>query len=135
MGEHDFASFATSGSRRQTTVRTILRLEVSRDYDEIHIDVEGTGFLYNQVRNTVGTLLEIGRGHWPPEHMATILAAHDRSSAGPTAPARGLCLQWVHYDLPALEAREAEFTAPGLAEQAAVAAAAPPPADDDEVES
>jgi tRNA U38,U39,U40 pseudouridine synthase TruA len=63
------------------------------------IDVEGTGFLYNQVRNMVGTLIEIGRGHWEPAYAAEVLAGCDRSKGGPTAPARGLCLQWVRYDL------------------------------------
>jgi tRNA pseudouridine38-40 synthase len=99
VGTHDFAGFATKGSERETTVRTILHLGVSRRYEEVHVDVEGTGFLYNQVRNIVGTLLEVGRGHWPPERIDQILAACDRSLAGPTAPARGLCLQWVRYDL------------------------------------
>lgn len=99
VGTHDFAGFASKGSERETTVRTILRADVFRRYDEVFVDVEGTGFLYNQVRNIVGTLLEIGRGHWPPERIDEILAARDRGLAGPTAPARGLCLQWVKYDL------------------------------------
>lgn len=104
VGEHDFAGFATSGSQRLTTVRRILRLEVRRRYQEVSVDVEGTGFLYNMVRNIVGTLIEVGRGHWPPERMQTIIAGRDRSQAGPTAPARGLCLEWIRYDLPALRA-------------------------------
>jgi tRNA pseudouridine38-40 synthase len=99
VGTHDFAGFASKGSERETTVRTILRADVFRRYDEVFVDVEGTGFLYNQVRNIVGTLLEIGRGHWPPKRIDEILAACDRGLAGPTAPARGLCLQWVQYDL------------------------------------
>lgn len=99
IGTHDFAGFATSGSERETTVRTVLRVDVSQHFEEVNVDVEGTGFLYNQVRNMVGTLLEIGRGHWPPERIDEILAAADRRLAGPTAPARGLCMQWVRYDL------------------------------------
>jgi len=99
VGEHDFAGFASKGSDRETTVRTILRLDVYRHYSEIHIDTEGTGFLYNQVRNIAGTLVEIGRGHWEPPCVDEILASGDRSKAGPTAPARGLCLQWVRYDM------------------------------------
>lgn len=106
-GEHDFAAFATRGSPRQSTVRRIFHLDVYRHGNHIYVDVEGNGFLYNQVRNIVGTLVEVGRGHWPPEQMVDILASGDRSQAGPTAPARGLCLQWVRYDLPALESREA----------------------------
>ena len=67
------------------------------DVHEVLIDVEGDGFLYNQVRNMVGTLVEVGRGHWPPERVPEILASRDRRQAGPTAPPHGLCLQWVRY--------------------------------------
>lgn len=97
VGTHDFAAFASQGAPRATTVRTVRRISVQRRFDEVQIDVEGDGFLYNQVRNMVGTLVEIGRGHWEPERVAAILAARDRRQAGPTAPAHGLCLQWVRY--------------------------------------
>ena len=99
VGTHDFAAFATSGHQRLTTVRTVLRCEIHRHFDEVRIDVEGTGFLYNQVRNMVGTLIEVGRGHWSADRVPAILASKDRSQAGPTVPARGLCLEWIRYDL------------------------------------
>lgn len=102
VGTHDFTSFASKGNKRLSNVRTVLRIDVYRVGWEVRIDVEGTGFLYNQVRNLVGTLLEMGSGHWPVERAAEILAARDRSQAGPTAPARGLCMQWVKYDIPNL---------------------------------
>ena len=100
VGEHDFAAVASKGrgTPRQTTVRTVLGVGVFRHGDELRVDVEGTGFLYNQVRNMVGTLIEVGRGRWAPDRVRDILASRERASAGPTAPARGLCLQWVHYD-------------------------------------
>ncbi len=97
VGTHDFAGFASAGSPRASTVRTIRRLEVLRRYDEVVLDVEGDGFLYNQVRNIVGTLVEVGRGHWPVERMREVLTTCDRRRAGPTAPPQGLCLQWVQY--------------------------------------
>ena len=97
VGTHDFAAMASKGSERLSTVRTVLRCEVYRRYDELRLDIEGRGFLYNQVRNMVGTLLEVGRGHWEPERVGEIMASGDRSQAGPTAPAKGLCLQWVRY--------------------------------------
>jgi tRNA pseudouridine38-40 synthase len=97
VGTHDFAGFASQGSPRDTTVRTVYRLGVARVGDELQIDVEGNGFLYHQVRNMVGTLVEIGRGHWPPQRVSEILAARDRRLAGPTAPPQGLCLEWVRY--------------------------------------
>jgi len=97
VGTHDFAAFAGRGSPRESTVRAIRRFDIRRSYDELLIDVDGDGFLYNQVRNMVGTLVEIGRGHWPAERMSAILASRDRRTAGPTAPPHGLCLQWVRY--------------------------------------
>ncbi|MCG3129079.1 MAG: tRNA pseudouridine synthase A [Phycisphaerae bacterium] len=97
IGRHDFAGFASQGSPRATTVRTISRVDVRRVGREVLIDVAGDGFLYRQVRNMVGTLLEIARGHWPEERISEVLASGDRRLAGPTAAARGLCLQWVRY--------------------------------------
>ncbi len=98
VGEKDFAAMAGKGGNvRETTVRTVLRCDVERHYDEVRIDVEGTGFLYKQVRTMVGTLLNVGRGYWEPQRVAEILASKDRMLAGPTVPARGLCLRWVKY--------------------------------------
>ncbi|HQL54275.1 MAG TPA: tRNA pseudouridine(38-40) synthase TruA [Phycisphaerae bacterium] len=100
VGTHDFAAFASQGSPRASTVRRVRRIEIARRFHEVWIDVEGDGFLYNQVRNMVGTLVEVGRGHWPPERVPEILAGRERSAAGPTAPPHGLCLQWVRYGPP-----------------------------------
>ncbi len=97
VGTHDFAAFASAGTPRRTTVRTLHRLQVRRHFNTVLIDAEGGGFLYNQVRNMVGTLVEVGRGHWPVERVAEILASRDRRQAGPTAPAHGLCLEWIRY--------------------------------------
>jgi len=97
VGEMDFSTMASAGCVRETMVRTVLRCDITRHYDEIAIDVEGRGFLYNQVRNMVGTLIEVGRGRWEPERVKNILESRDRKEAGPTAPAHGLCLQWVCY--------------------------------------
>jgi tRNA pseudouridine38-40 synthase len=96
-GSHDFAAFASAGSPRGHTVRTVRRVHVRRRFNTVAIDVEGTGFLYNQVRNMAGTLVEVGRGHWPAERVAEILDSRERRNAGPTAPAHGLCLQWIKY--------------------------------------
>lgn len=97
VGELDFAALAGSGCDKLTTVRTVLRCEIYRHLEEIRVDVEGRGFLYNQVRNMVGTLLNVGIGRWAVDCIPGILAGRERSKAGPTAPARGLCLQWVRY--------------------------------------
>lgn len=103
-GTHDFTSMASRGNKRDNNIRTILSFDVYRFGREIRFDVHGTGFIYNQVRNMVGTLLEVGRGRWPSDEVERIITAKNRSLAGPTAPARGLCMQWVRYDLPAVPA-------------------------------
>lgn len=97
IGKRDFAGFASAGSPRRSTIRNVFSVGIEQRDDQIIIDVEGDGFLYNQVRNMVGTLVEIGRGRWTHERIATILKECDRSLAGPTAPARGLCLEWIRY--------------------------------------
>jgi len=96
-GTHDFKGFASSTEGRKTTVRTVRRCEVAEDGCEIHVTVEGDGFLYNMVRNIVGTLIEIGRGRWGPDRIDRILASCDRRDAGPTAPPDGLSLLCVYY--------------------------------------
>jgi tRNA pseudouridine38-40 synthase len=97
VGTHDFVGFATSGELRENTVRTVFRCEVAEAGGEITVSVQGDGFLYNMVRNIVGTLVEIGRGRWQPSRIARILETCDRRDAGPTAPPDGLTLVCVHY--------------------------------------
>ena len=97
VGRHDFRSFETGGSPRENTEREIFRLDVTDTGRELHVDVEGDGFLYRMVRNLVGTLTEVGRGHRTPEWVAEVLDAKDRAAAGPCAPAKGLCLMEVRY--------------------------------------
>ncbi|MGB8225312.1 MAG: tRNA pseudouridine(38-40) synthase TruA [Sedimentisphaerales bacterium] len=97
IGEKDFKSFATACDKRSSSIRTIFRCDVSQNGEWIYIEVEANGFLYNMVRNIVGTLVEIGRGHWQPDKIEKILEAKSRSAAGPIAPATGLCLMWIKY--------------------------------------
>lgn len=97
IGEHDFKSFCSVKTQVTDTVRTIYRLEVSKTDDIIMITVAGNGFLYNMVRIIAGTLMEIGRGAYPPEQIIRILQSCDRSTAGPTAPALGLSLLKIEY--------------------------------------
>lgn len=96
-GEHDFKSFCATAAVVETTVRTIYELTVSRQEDIITIRVTGNGFLYNMVRIIAGTLLQAGMGMIEPEEIKTILAAKDRSTAGPTAPAQGLTMIGIEY--------------------------------------
>jgi tRNA pseudouridine38-40 synthase len=115
VGEHDFTSFAAvdpdlaSRSREEesdneplTAVRTISTSDWERRETEagqlLVYRVRGNGFLHHMVRNLVGTMIDVGRGYLGPETIPGILAARNRSAAGPTAPARGLFLHSVEYD-------------------------------------
>lgn len=98
VGEHDFASFCSSGSQVQTTIRTVYDLEVTKEQDIITIRICGNGFLYNMVRIIAGTLLKVGLKVYPPEHVKEIIEAKDRNAAGPKAPARGLTLVGIEYE-------------------------------------
>ena len=95
VGEHDFASFARPGHKREHTVRTILACDVHWRKPKLIIGVEGTGFLWNMVRIMVGTLVEVGVGRFEPDEIPAMLAAKDRNAAGSTAPPHGLYLQWI----------------------------------------
>lgn len=97
IGTHDFAGFAAAGHGRSHTVRTIHDCRILRDPPELHVLVEGDGFLYNMVRIIVGTLVEVGRGRFTPDIINHVLDTKDRSLGGPTLPARGLCLEWIKY--------------------------------------
>ena len=97
-GKHDFKSFCGNGRMKKPTVRIVDQIEIRTHKDTVTFTVHGNGFLQNMVRILVGTLLEVGRGAYPPEHVLEILEAKDRRLAGPTAPAAGLCLMKVDYD-------------------------------------
>ena len=97
IGKKDFKSFASAADQRESSVRTITLCQVEQKRDVIKISVAADGFLYNMVRNIVGTLVEIGRGRWEPEIIKDIFATKDRNAAGPIAPARGLCLMEIFY--------------------------------------
>lgn len=96
LGEHDFFSFQSAGSPRENTVRTIRVLSVNckphMDGNLFTFEIEANGFLYNMVRNIVGTLVHVGVGDEKPDWIADVLAAKDRRVAGATAPPQGLCL-------------------------------------------
>jgi tRNA pseudouridine38-40 synthase len=97
VGTRDYASFQTSGSSARTSIRTVYYLGVEAEGGIIKFIIRANGFLYNMVRNIVGTLLEVGKGKLMVEEIVAILAARDRSEAGPTAPAKGLYLVGVDY--------------------------------------
>lgn len=96
-GEHDFSSFRAAGCDARSPVRYVHHIRVERRGDLLCLEVKGNAFLRQMVRNIVGTLVEVGRGRQPADWVAEVLAARDRNTAGPTAPAHGLFLQHVEY--------------------------------------
>ena len=123
VGTHDFTSFAASDPERSariaeaeaevddprfpqnkgepgapSNVRTIHSSQWARTSEELVYTVRGNGFLHHMVRNLVGTFLQVGKGALRMEDVPTLVAARDRSAAGPTAPACGLYLVSVEYE-------------------------------------
>jgi len=93
LGRHDFAAFAAGESGQ----RTVTRAEWTAEGSVLHFSIESDAFLRGMVRGIVGTLLWAGRGRVTPERVAAILDSRDRGLAGPSAPAKGLCLVAVRY--------------------------------------
>lgn len=97
VGRHDFAAFRASNCVAKTTTRRMDSVEIKQTGDFITIDVVGEGFLKYMVRVMSGTLVDVGRGRFSPEHVEQLLREGDRKKAGVTAPACGLCLIRVYY--------------------------------------
>lgn len=102
VGEHDFKSFCKAASAvGKPTHRCVMSLAVSEEREcgepVTCIDVTGNAFLHSMVRTIAGTLVEVGRGHRPPAWVAEVLAACNRTAAGPCAPAKGLTFVGVDY--------------------------------------
>lgn len=99
VGMHDFKCFeAASSDPKEDTVRTVYSLELSRNEDEIKLEIVGSGFLYNMVRIITGTLLDVGAGKISAEDIPRIIEEKDRTLAGHTAPPQGLYLAEVYYE-------------------------------------
>lgn len=98
VGEHDFKSFSTFKPEIESTVRHIYDLQVTRSADDvITIRIQGNGFLYHMVRIIAGTLIRVGGGYYPPEHVKEILEGKNRELAGETARPEGLTLVEIRY--------------------------------------
>jgi tRNA pseudouridine38-40 synthase len=101
VGTHDFGGFRGAHDERTDTTRTITRCGIEREDDRVvSIVIEGNAFLYNMVRIIVGTLVEVARGKLAEGATLRTFASRARASAGPTAPAHGLTLEWVDVVLP-----------------------------------
>ena len=88
LGQHDFTSFRATQCQAKSPIKTLDQLDITVDGDHIIFELSARSFLHHMVRNIVGTLLEIGAGK--PYDIEQVLAAKNRTAAGPTAPASGL---------------------------------------------
>jgi tRNA pseudouridine38-40 synthase len=97
LGRHDFSTFRDSQCQAASPIRTLDRLDVTRDGDLILFEVGARSFLHRQVRSMVGSLIDVGSGRWTAADLKAALEAADRARCGQVAPARGLCLVRVDY--------------------------------------
>lgn len=97
IGKHDFSSFRASECQSSSPIKTLSRIEIIQVGYNIEIYVSALSFLHHMVRNIVGSLLQVGKGNWPPEKIKEILELKDRTKAAATAPAEGLYLLKVDY--------------------------------------
>ncbi|QFG00835.1 tRNA pseudouridine(38-40) synthase TruA [Psychrobacillus glaciei] len=99
LGTHDFSSFCASNTSVKDFVRTVhsIKFEMKKESNQVHMVINGNGFLYNMVRIIAGTLWEIAIGQKSVGELRGILESCDRSKAGKTAPAHGLYLEKVEY--------------------------------------
>ncbi|MEM6623476.1 MAG: tRNA pseudouridine(38-40) synthase TruA [Pseudomonadota bacterium] len=99
IGKHDFTTFRSAQCQAASPVKTLDRLDVAAEGEEIVFYLDARSFLHNQVRSLVGTLERVGAGRWSPDDVAQALVAADRAACGPVAPPDGLYLTKVDYPL------------------------------------
>jgi tRNA pseudouridine38-40 synthase len=97
VGRHDFTTFRAAECQAKSPVKTLDRLEVARDGEELRITAMARSFLHHQVRSMVGSLIHVGEGKWSADDLGTALAARDRAACGQVAPPQGLYLVRVEY--------------------------------------
>lgn len=97
IGLHDFTTFRAAECQAKSPVKTLDRLDVARNGDEIHVHASARSFLHHQVRSMVGSLAQVGEGKWTADDVSRALAARDRTACGPVAPPDGLYLVKVDY--------------------------------------
>lgn len=98
VGTHDFSSFRAAECQARSAVKTLTAASLSRGGDALRFDFSGNAFVQHMIRNVVGALVEIGVGKRPPQWLAELLAARDRTRGAPTFMADGLYLTGADYD-------------------------------------
>jgi tRNA pseudouridine38-40 synthase len=97
VGKHDFTTFRSTECQAASPVKTLDRLDVVRNGEELHVTAVARSFLHNQVRSMVGSLVMVGIGGWSGDDLGKALAARDRTACGQVAPPDGLYLMQVDY--------------------------------------
>jgi tRNA pseudouridine38-40 synthase len=97
VGRHDFTTFRSKQCQADSPLKTLDRLDVRRDGDEVLIEAAARSFLHHQVRSMVGCLALVGQGQWETNRMAEALAARDRTALGHNAPPEGLYFMEAVY--------------------------------------
>jgi tRNA pseudouridine38-40 synthase len=97
IGKHDFTTFRSTECQAKSPVKTLDRLDVARDGEEVTVLACARSFLHNQVRSMVGSLVMVGEGKWSADDLGKALAARDRAACGQVAPPDGLYLMRVEY--------------------------------------
>jgi tRNA pseudouridine38-40 synthase len=98
VGTHDFSSFRAAECQARSAVKTLTVASLAVSGDTLRFDFSGNAFLHHMIRNLVGALVEIGAGRRPPEWLAQLLAARDRTQGAPTLMPDGLYLTGADYD-------------------------------------
>jgi tRNA pseudouridine38-40 synthase len=99
VGRHDFTTFRAAACQARSPVKTLDRLAVTAAGDEIVLETSARSFLHSQVRSMVGGLKLVGEGKWSARDLEAVLAARDRAACPALAPARGLYLAKVDYEI------------------------------------
>lgn len=97
VGRHDFTTFRSAHCQSASPVKTLDRLDVRREGDEVLIEASARSFLHHQVRSMVGCIALVGMGRWREEDIAAALAARDRQRLGLNAPPHGLYFVKADY--------------------------------------
>ncbi|MBM3545187.1 MAG: tRNA pseudouridine(38-40) synthase TruA [Alphaproteobacteria bacterium] len=97
IGHHDFTTFRSTECQAPSPMKTLDRLAVSHQGEDIRIEASARSFLHNQVRSMVGSLRLVGEGKWTEADLRKALEARDRRACGPVAPPCGLYLAKVDY--------------------------------------
>ncbi|SEL13257.1 tRNA pseudouridine38-40 synthase [Nitrosovibrio tenuis] len=98
LGEHDFSAFRAAECQAKSPIRTLTKIDITRQDDVIAFELRANAFLHHMVRNILGCLIYVGKRKYPPEWIREVLTGRRRSDAAPTFPAAGLYLAGVSYD-------------------------------------